>query len=184
MKSFFSGRLRAFTGDITAIDADAVVNAANSSLLGGGGVDGAIHRAGGPSILEECEDIRTHRYPNGLPPGKSVITGAGKLKCSYVIHTVGPIWHGGRNGEREILAEAYRSSLQLASEAGIKSICFPAISTGIYGFPKQIAASIAFDTISCFIRRNSLPREVNLVFFSEEDLNVFTEAVEKSRLSV
>ena len=184
MKSFLSGRLIIRTADITALKIDAVVNAANSSLLGGGGVDGAIHRAGGPQILAECRDIRAHRYPDGLPPGKAVLTGGGKMSCSYVIHTVGPIWHGGKTKEREILSSAYRNSLQLASETGIKTIAFPAISTGIYGFPKKIAALIAFETISKHLKENSLPREVTLVFFSEHDEECFINTVEKQSLSV
>ncbi|MDC7227395.1 MAG: O-acetyl-ADP-ribose deacetylase [Spirochaetales bacterium] len=184
MEQFLSDRLTVSTGDITSMDVDAIVNAANSSLYGGGGVDGAIHRAGGPSILEECRDIRSHRYPDGLPPGKAVITKAGDMSCDYVIHTVGPIWHGGKTDEREVLADAYRNSLKLASETGIKTVAFPAISTGIYGFPKKLAAVIAFETIQEHLRRNSLPRQVKLVFFSESDLECFNQAVDKSRMSV
>ena len=176
--------MKVLTGDLTSLDVDAVVNAANSSLLGGGGVDGAIHRAGGPSILAECRDIRSHRYPDGLPPGKAVLTTAGNMPAKYVIHTVGPIWHGGKTNERETLADAYRNSLKLASETGIKSIAFPAISTGIYGFPKKLAAVIAVETILEHLKSNSLPREVTLVFFSEKDMDSFYSAVEKSRMSV
>ena len=184
MDNFLSGRLKTASGDITLLDVDAVVNAANSSLLGGGGVDGAIHRAGGPEIMAECRDIRAHRYPEGLPPGKAVLTEGGKMPCNYVIHTVGPIWHGGKTKEREVLSSAYRNSLKLASETGIKTIAFPSISTGIYGFPKKIAAVLAYETISEHLKRNSLPREVTLVFFSEQDEQGFLSAVEKSRLSV
>ncbi len=184
MEKKFPDRLKVLTGDLTSMDVDAVVNAANSSLLGGGGVDGAIHRAGGPLILAECRDIRTHRYPDGLPPGKAVLTTAGNMPAKYVIHTVGPIWHGGKTNERETLADAYRNSLNLASETGIKTIAFPAISTGIYGFPKKLAAVIAYETILDHLRNNSLPREVILVFFSEKDLDSFYSAVEKSRMSV
>ena len=184
MEQILSNRLKITTGDITCLDVDAVVNAANSSLYGGGGVDGAIHRAGGPSILNECKDIRSHRYPDGLPPGKAVITGAGDMPASYVIHTVGPIWHGGNTDEREILADTYRNSLKLASETGIKTIAFPAISTGIYGFPKQTAAVIAADTILEHLKKNSLPRTVTLVFFSDKDMDSFNSAVDKSRMSV
>ena len=184
MEEFVSDRLKVMTGDITVLNVDAVVNAANSSLYGGGGVDGAIHRAGGPAILAECRDIRSHRYPDGLPPGKAVITSAGELPAGYVIHTVGPIWHGGNNNEREVLADSYRNSLKIAVETGIKTIAFPAISTGIYGFPKQIAAGIAAETILAHLKKNSLPREVTLVFFSEKDMESFMSAVDKNRLSV
>ena len=184
MEQFFSERFKVITGDIITLEVNAIVNAANSSLYGGGGVDGAIHKAGGPVILAECKDIRKHRYPDGLPPGRAVLTTAGDMSADYVIHTVGPIWHGGNNNECETLADAYRNSLMLASETGIKSIAFPAISTGIYGFPKQIAAVIAFETIVEHLRRNSLPRVVFLVFFSEKDQISFTSAVEKSRMSV
>ncbi len=184
MEEILSGRLKVITGDITCLAVDAVVNAANSSLYGGGGVDGAIHRAGGPSILAECRDIRTHRYPDGLPPGKAVITTAGDMPAEYVIHTVGPIWHGGKTNEQGVLADAYRNSLQLAAETGVKTIAFPAISTGIYGFPKQIAAVIAAETITKHLQTNSLPREVFLVFYSENDKETFNTAVDKSRMSV
>ena len=184
MEKSLSERLKVLTGDITSLDVDAVVNAANSSLYGGGGVDGAIHHAGGPAILSECKDIRIHRYPDGLPPGRAVLTSGGDMPADYVIHTVGPIWHGGDTDEREVLADAYRNSLLLASETGIKTIAFPAISTGIYGFPKKIAALIAFETISQHLKKNSLPREVTLVFFSDKDTESFMAAVEKSRMSV
>ena len=184
MENVLSDRLKVITGDITCLDVDAVVNAANSSLLGGGGVDGAIHRAGGPAVLNECRDIRNHRYPDGLPPGRAVLTTAGNMPADYVIHTVGPIWHGGTTNEREILSNAYRNSLKLATETGVKSIAFPAISTGIYGFPKKIAAVIAVNTILEHLKKNSLPREVKLVFFSEKDKDSFYSAVEKSRMSV
>ena len=184
MEKSLSDRLKIITGDITRLEVDAVVNAANSSLYGGGGVDGAIHRAGGPAILEECRDIRAHRYPEGLPPGRAVLTQAGDMPARYVIHTVGPIWHGGNTDEREVLSDAYRNSLQLATETGIKTIAFPAISTGIYGFPKKIAAVIAVETITEHLKKNSLPREVTLVFFSENDMDSFTAAVEKSQMSV
>ncbi|MDC7126511.1 MAG: O-acetyl-ADP-ribose deacetylase [Spirochaetales bacterium] len=181
---YLSKRLKIVTGDITTLSVDAIVNAANSSLYGGGGVDGAIHRAGGPEILSECKEIRTHRYPDGLPPGKAVLTTAGNMKANHVIHTVGPIWHSGTQNERETLANAYKNCLILASESNIKSIAFPAISTGIYGFPKKIAAVIAVEAIENFLKKNILPKEVSLVFFSESDKNTFITAVEKSKLSV
>jgi len=127
-------------GDITRQDTEAIVNAANSSLLGGGGVDGAIHRAGGPQILEECRKI------GGCPPGEARITTGGSLTAKFVIHTVGPIYRGGKRGEAETLASAYRSSLALASGRGIKSVSFPSISTGAYGYPIELAAPIALTT--------------------------------------
>ncbi len=179
MSLSLSDRIKIITGDITSLDVEAVVNAANSSLLGGGGVDGAIHRAGGPAILAECREIRSSRYPKGLPTGEAVITTAGNMPAKYVIHTVGPIWHGGNNNERGLLADAYRNSLRLAAENKIRSIAFPAISTGVYGFPKDLAAVIASETILKHLENNSLPLEVNLVFFSEENKNSFLSAVEE-----
>ena len=128
-------------GDITQQHADAIVNAANSSLLGGGGVDGAIHRAGGPQILEECRAIRNRQ--GGCKTGEAVITTAGKLPATYVIHTVGPVWNGGNHNEETLLRNAYTNSLLLAEAQGLSSVAFPNISTGIYGFPKALAASIA-----------------------------------------
>lgn len=133
-------------GDITSMEVDAIVNAANSSLLGGGGVDGAIHRAGGPAILEECMKIRARQ--GGCDTGEAVITTAGDLPASYVIHTVGPVWQGGSKGESHLLANCYLNSLILAEENRVRSIAFPNISTGIYGYPKKEAAEIAIRTIS------------------------------------
>ncbi|MEM1726681.1 MAG: O-acetyl-ADP-ribose deacetylase, partial [Candidatus Bathyarchaeia archaeon] len=129
------------------METDAIVNAANPSLMGGGGVDGAIHRKGGPKILEECKRIRATEYPDGLPTGKAVITTGGNLKAKYVIHTVGPVWRGGKSGEAELLAEAYRNSLKLAVSKGIKTIAFPSISTGAYGYPIDEASRIALSTV-------------------------------------
>jgi len=126
-------KIRIIQGDITEQETDAIVNAANSSLMGGGGVDGAIHRKGGPKILEECKKIRETEWPDGLPTGKAVITTGGNLKAKYVIHTVGPVWRGGKYGEPELLAEAYRNSLKLAVSRGLKTIAFPAISRLPYG---------------------------------------------------
>jgi O-acetyl-ADP-ribose deacetylase (regulator of RNase III) len=177
MKTYFNGRIVVQSGDITTVDVDAVVNAANSNLMGGGGVDGAIHKKGGPDILEECKEIRTHRYPEGLPAGKAVMTGAGKLPAQYVIHTVGPVWNGGNNGEDRTLAEAYVNSLSLASETGLKTIAFPAISTGVYGFPKQKAAEIAYREISEFLSSHNLPTTVYLVFFGESDEQIFIDTI-------
>ena len=166
-------RLDVISGDITKMQVDAIVNAANSNLLGGGGVDGAIHRAGGPDILTECKRIRKTVYPNGLPAGEAVITGAGRLAAQFVIHTVGPVWHGGSAGEDEVLQSAYINSLKLAAESGIKTIAFPAISTGIYGFPKERAAGIVYRTIIDFLEKNSLPEKVTLCFYSESDRYLF-----------
>lgn len=137
-------------GDITQEDTEAIVNAANSSLLGGGGVDGAIHRAGGPAILQACKEIVARQ--GRCPTGQAVITPGGNLKARYVIHTVGPIWHGGDHHEPQLLADAYRNSLQLACQNGIKTIAFPSISTGAYRFPIDRAAPIALQTIATFLK--------------------------------
>jgi O-acetyl-ADP-ribose deacetylase (regulator of RNase III) len=158
-------------GDITKIKADAIVNAANSSLLGGGGVDGAIHRAGGPPILEECRAIRAKQ--GGCPTGEAVITTAGKLPAKYVIHTVGPVWLNGNKGERELLANCYRNSLQLAVKNGVKSIAFPNISTGIYHFPKPEAAEIAIETVQRFMSNDNSLKEVFFVCFDDENYTLY-----------
>ena len=172
-------KLTLLRGDITLQAVDAIVNAANSSLLGGGGVDGAIHRAGGPAILEACREIRRSMYPDGLPTGEAVITTGGKLPARYVIHTVGPIWHGGGQGEPELLANAYRNSLALAKEKGLRTVAFPSISTGAYGYPIDQAARIAQYTIMSFLRDNPQAfSEVRIVLFSERDLAVY-EAMEE-----
>jgi O-acetyl-ADP-ribose deacetylase (regulator of RNase III) len=173
LKVLCNGRLIVETGDITEKNTDAIVNAANSSLLGGGGVDGTIHANGGPAILEECKVIRRAKYPDGLPTGKAVYTTGGLLSAKYVIHTVGPVWFGGMRGESEQLADAYRNSLILASELHLSTISFPAISTGVYGFPKEEAADIVFDTLKVFIEENKIPETVYLVFFSKDDALLF-----------
>lgn len=164
-------------GDITLQDTQAIVNAANSSLLGGGGVDGAIHRAGGPQILEECKKIRARQ--GGCPAGEAVITGGGNLKAQYVIHTVGPIWSGGGSGEDGLLANAYRNSLGLAESMGIKTLSFPSISTGAYGFPTKRAARVAARTVKEFLCGQNTLEEVRFVLFSERDLNIYREAWEE-----
>ena len=166
-------KIRIIRGDITEQETDAIVNAANSSLMGGGGVDGAIHRKGGPKILEECKRIRETEWPDGLPTGKAVITSGGNLKAKYVIHTVGPVWRGGKHGEPELLAEAYRNSLKLAVSKGLKTIAFPAISTGAYGYPKEEAAEIALRTIKEFLEKEDELEEVVLVLFTQSNLRIY-----------
>ncbi|MBA9076851.1 O-acetyl-ADP-ribose deacetylase [Rufibacter quisquiliarum] len=142
-------RIQLIQGDITKITADAIVNAANSSLLGGGGVDGAIHRAGGPAILEECQRIRARQ--GGCPTGEAVITTGGNLPAKHVIHTVGPVWNGGHQGEPDLLARCYHNSLALARAHGLKTVAFPNISTGVYGYPKDQAAQVAVHTVLGFL---------------------------------
>ena len=171
-----SDRIELVTGDITALEVDAVVNAANSSLMGGGGVDGAIHRAGGAAILAACREIRSHEYPHGLPTGKAVITTAGNLPARHVIHAVGPIWSEGSEVVTEQLADAYRNSLVLARDHRLKTVAFPAISTGVYGFPRELAAPIAYGTVKEFLEEAELPRKVLFVFFSQKDLDVFKKS--------
>lgn len=170
---FLEGRVRATVGDITRRRVDAIVNAANSSLLGGGGVDGAIHRAGGPSILEECREIRRVSFPEGLPTGEAVVTTAGLLLARRVIHTVGPVW--GREGGREplLLAACYRNSLSRATEHALSTVAFPSVSTGAYGYPREEAAAVSSRAVAEFLRGEETLREVHLVFFSEGDLRVF-----------
>jgi O-acetyl-ADP-ribose deacetylase (regulator of RNase III) len=158
-------------GDITTQDTAAIVNAANTTLLGGGGVDGAIHRAGGPQILAECKQIVA--VIGSCATGEAVITSGGLLKAKYVIHTVGPVWSGGNRGEPELLAKAYRNSLSLAMAKGIESIAFPSISTGAYRFPIEKAARIALATIIDAEKRRL--REVRFVLFSDDDLGVYAE---------
>ncbi len=158
-------------GDITQQEVDAIVNAANSSLMGGGGGDGAIHRAGGPQILEECKVyVAQHGQ---LPTGEAMITSGGRMKAKYVIHTVGPVWHGGGNREEELLSNAYHNSLKVAVENGIKTIAFPSISTGIYGFPIDRAAKIAVDTVKNFVGKNRSLTEVRFVTFSQSDYDIY-----------
>lgn len=176
MSVFFDGRMVVATGDITRLSVDAIVNAANSSLMGGGGVDGAIHRAGGPAILQACHDIRKSRYPDGLPAGEAVETIAGKLPARYVIHTVGPVWHGGTSGEDGLLASCYLKSLELAARLEVDSIAFPAISTGVYGYPREQAAEVVWRTLSRYIASFPVPRVVTLEFFSKDDERVFLQA--------
>lgn len=163
--------LRVIVGDITALEVDAIVNAANESLLGGGGVDGAIHRAAGPGLLEECRAI------GGCPTGQAVVTGGHALKAAHVIHTVGPVWRGGDAGEDAALASCYRESLRRAGERGVSSIAFPSISTGVYGFPKARAASIAVAALSAELAAMETPPEVTLCAFSDADAAILRKAV-------
>ncbi len=163
-------------GDITKIEADAIVNAANSSLLGGGGVDGAIHRAGGSSILADCRNIIARQ--GGCKTGEAVITTGGNLPARHVIHTVGPVWNGGGKNEREKLKACYQNSLQLALEHNCKSVAFPNISTGIYRFPKDIAAHIAVETVREFLQHHATIEKVIFVCFDDESETYFKKALE------
>lgn len=170
-------RITLVFGDITEQDAAAIVNAANPGLMGGGGVDGAIHRKGGTKILEECKIIRQESYPGGLPTGKAVMTTGGKLKAKKVIHTVGPIWSGGNGGEAELLAQAYRNSLALAQKKGLKTIAFPSISTGAYGYPVEKASRVAVRAVVEFLEKNKGIEQVRFVLHSMHDLRTYEEAL-------
>jgi O-acetyl-ADP-ribose deacetylase (regulator of RNase III) len=174
-ESFLGGRVVVVVADITKQAVTAIVNAANSSLMGGGGVDGAIHRVGGPQILAECQKIRKTTYPQGLPAGEAVLTTAGKLPAEYVIHTVGPVY--GRNSGRdvELLAACYENSLALALKHSMSSIAFPAISTGVYGYPKHEAAAVSSFAISRFLATDSVIEQVRMVFFQSSDAAAFLE---------
>jgi O-acetyl-ADP-ribose deacetylase (regulator of RNase III) len=174
-ETFLGGRVQLVIGDITRQDVTAIVNAANSTLLGGGGVDGAIHDAGGPEILKECQQIRKTLYPNGLPTGQAVITTGGNLPAKYVIHTVGPIYGRDPEQEADLLAACYQNSLLLARQHGVTSIAFPSISTGAFGYPKTEAAKIASATIKEFLSADSHIEQVRLVFFQQRDARVFRE---------
>ncbi|HYP27194.1 MAG TPA: O-acetyl-ADP-ribose deacetylase [Blastocatellia bacterium] len=173
IESFLGGRVSVVVGDITAQRVDAIVNAANSSLLGGGGVDGAIHSAGGPRILEECKEIRRTRLPDGLPTGEAVITSGGNLAAGYVIHTVGPIYgrEGGR--EAELLASCYRNSLALAARHALRIVAFPSVSTGAFGYPRGEAAAVSSEAIRDFLAADAFLKEVRLIFHSGSDADVF-----------
>lgn len=165
-------RIEVVQGDITTMEVDAIVNAANETLLGGGGVDGAIHRAAGPRLLEECRQI------GGCPTGQARITRGYDLRAKYVIHTVGPIWQGGERNEPELLASCYRSSLALASENGIRSIAFPAISCGVYGYPLNAAARIALAEVTAYLEDHEMPGQVRLVCFDDRTLSAYSQATE------
>jgi O-acetyl-ADP-ribose deacetylase (regulator of RNase III) len=169
-------KVRIIKGDITEMATDAIVNAANSTLMGGGGVDGAIHRKGGFKILEECRRIRQTQYPQGLPTGKAVLTSGGNLKAESVIHTVGPVWHGGNRGEPQLLMQAYLNSLEVAASNGLKSIAFPSISTGAYGYPIEEASRVALKSVKEFLEKDNRLDEVIFVLFSNNDLLVYQHA--------
>jgi O-acetyl-ADP-ribose deacetylase (regulator of RNase III) len=170
-------KLEVVQGDITRIEADAIVNAANSSLMGGGGVDGAIHRAGGPAILDDCRAIVARQ--GGCRTGEAVITTAGRLPARYVIHAVGPVWRGGTNGEHDLLASCYRRSLELAVAHDCKTVAFPNISTGVYGFPKDKAAGIAVSTVASYLLTVAEIDKVFFVCFDAENFRLVQAAIEK-----
>ena len=172
---FLQGRVAVKVGDITKESVDAIVNAANSTLLGGGGVDGAIHRAGGPMILEACRELRRVQFPDGLPTGQAVITTGGKLPAKHVIHTVGPVYGRGGQVKAEQLAACYANSLGLAVQHGLRTIAFPAISTGVYGYPMDEAAAVSSRAIGEFFAGEKSIREVRLVFFSPSDAQTFLQ---------
>jgi O-acetyl-ADP-ribose deacetylase (regulator of RNase III) len=168
-------RIELIQGDITLQRTDAIVNAANSGLRGGGGVDGAIHRAGGPSIMEECRRI------GGCPTGEARVTGAGGLMARNVIHAVGPRWRGGGHGEAELLRSAYAASLDLAADLRLESVSFPSLSTGAYGYPLEQAADIALGVVAGYLRENDYPRKVVFVLFDAETLDTYRRALSKQR---
>jgi O-acetyl-ADP-ribose deacetylase (regulator of RNase III) len=176
-RSFGKSRVELHRGDITRETTDAIVNAANSSLLGGGGVDGAIHRAGGPAILEQCRRIRERQGP--LPAGEAVITTAGRLPSRHVIHTVGPVWGGGDKGEAETLARCYRNCLSLAAANSLQTVAFPSISTGAFGYPIAKAAAVALSTVKEVLEGGSPVKLVRFVLFSEADLAVYRGVLER-----
>lgn len=170
------GRISVQVGDLTAQKVDAIVNAANSSLMGGGGVDGAIHRAGGPAIIEACREIRCTRYPQGLPTGEVVITTGGALPARHVIHTVGPVYGQHDGDEPRLLANCYRNALELAREHGLRAVAFPAISTGIFGYPSDEAARVVSRALGEFLASDDAIAEVRLVFFSRRQADAFLAA--------
>jgi len=166
-------RIELVKGDITSLEADAIVNAANKSLLGGGGVDGAIHKAAGPDLLAECKTL------NGCETGQSKITGGYRLRAKYIIHTVGPVWYGGLNDETILLASCYQTSLALAKEKKIKTIAFPCISTGVYRFPKDLAALIAVNETRRFLSKNSFPERVIFVAYNDDNYETYRKLLDK-----
>lgn len=164
-----SQRIAVVVGDITQLDVDAIVNAANESLLGGGGVDGAIHRAAGPGLLAECRTL------GGCPTGQAKLTAGHRLKARHVIHTVGPVYHGGTRGEPKLLDSCYRESLRLAADAGLATIAFPAISTGVYGYPKREACAIAVAAVREWLGNHELPQHVTFCCFSDDDGELYRQ---------
>ena len=172
-ESFLGGRVTVIVGNITQQRVDAIVNAANSTLLGGGGVDGAIHRAGGSQILEECKEIRRSRFPDGLPTGEAVITSGGHLPALYVIHTVGPIRGAEGGRDAELLAACYWNSLALAVQHNLSSVAFPSISTGAYRYPRDEAAAVSSKAIEDFLTADNTLKEVRLVFYKMGDASLF-----------
>ena len=172
-QSFCDGKVIVLVGDISQQKVDAIVNAANSSLMGGGGVDGAIHRSGGPQILDECKEIRRTRFPNGLPTGEAVITSGGRLPARYVIHTVGPIKGQAGESDADLLAACYRNCLALAAAHNLRTIAFPSISTGAFGYPRHEAALVSSKAIAAFLSKDTVLDEVRLVFFSNADVGMF-----------
>jgi len=166
-------RIQCLQGDITSLEVDVIVNAANNSLMGGGGVDGAIHRVGGPQILEECMAIRKRQ--GGCPTGEAVITTGGNLKAKFVIHTVGPVWTGNNEDEEKLLANSYRNSLTLAVGNTVRTIAFPNISTGIYGFPKRQAATIAIHEVTDFLNKDGSLQQVIFCCFDQENFDIYRE---------
>jgi len=166
-------------GDITQQATDAIVNAANSSLLGGGGVDGAIHRAGGPAILEECRAIRASRGP--LPPGQAAVTTGGRLPAKHVIHTVGPVWQGGKQGEAETLASCYSEALRAAEQLGLRTVAFPSISTGAFGYPPEKAAPVALEAVARALAASRNLKAVSFVLFDQATLDAYAQAAKALR---
>ncbi len=175
MNEFMNGRVIVKVGDITQEKADAIVNAANSALLGGGGVDGAIHRRGGRRILDECREIRKNNFPGGLPTGEAVITSGGNLSTRFVIHTVGPVYQMNAGKDAELLAKCYANSLALAVENNLQTVAFPSISTGAFAYPKPEAAKVASKAVEGFLSANETIEQVRLVFYSEPDALKFVK---------
>jgi O-acetyl-ADP-ribose deacetylase (regulator of RNase III) len=173
--TFFGERIVVVVGDITQQRVSAIVNAANSTLLGGGGVDGAIHRIGGPQILKECQRLRQTEYPEGLPTGQVAITTGGSLPAEYVIHTVGPIYGRNKEQDAQLLAKCYENSLSCAAHYKLSSIAFPSISTGVFGYPKEEAAAVSSRAIKNWIAANDVVQQVRLVFFQPRDARVFLQ---------
>ena len=171
-----NAKLELVQADITDVEADAIVNAANETLMGGGGVDAAIHLKGGPKILEECKRLREKEWPDGLPTGNAVATTAGNLKAKKVIHTVGPVWRGGLHDEAKLLRRAYWNSLKLAAALGLKSVAFPSISTGTYRYPTEEASRVALTAIKDYLEKEGKIEKVTLVLFSERNLGIYIKS--------